>query len=245
MGEINGKWEPLSKDNKVFVTREHSFSTDTILLANFAEPKRKEICADFGTGSGVIPLIWEIKYHPKKIYAIEIQEQAVEQTKLSVKENNFEDNIEVIHADVRNIEDIITHQSCDLVSCNPPYKAQGTGLKNPDEQKRIARHEENLSAEELSESAAYALRFGGRLCVCQRPERLTDYMNILRENHLEPKRLRLVQQRVDSAPKLFLLEARKGGASGLVVEPALIIEDKNGYTEEMLEIYGEYRNGRD
>ena len=76
----------------------------------------------------------------------------------------------------------------------------------------------------------------------QRPERLCSVMEACRQGNLEPKRLRLVQQRVEKAPKLFLLEARKGARpGGLVVEPTLIIEDgQGGYSQEMREIYGDY-----
>ena len=63
-----------------------------------------------------------------------------------------------------------------------------------------------------------------------------------REYGLEPKRLRLVQQRPEKAPFLFLLEARRGGKPGLTVEPTLFIEgEQEGLSREMAAIYGEYR----
>ena len=61
---------------------------------------------------------------------------------------------------------------------------------------------------------------------------------------LEPKRLRLVQHRVQKAPSLFLLEARRGGKTGLTVEPVLLLEEETGAcTAEMKAIYGEYGEG--
>ena len=69
-------------------------------------------------------------------------------------------------------------------------------------------------------------------------------MNVFRSYGLEPKRLRLVQQRINTAPSLFLLEVRRGGKPGLSVLPTLIIEDENGgFSAEMLEIYGNYKFG--
>lgn len=50
--------------------------------------------------------------------------------------------------------------------------------------------------------------------MCQRPERLGDVMESMRKFDIEPKTLRLVQQRVSKAPKLFLLEGRRGGKRG-------------------------------
>lgn len=230
------RWERLSERYGVYTTSEHGFTTDTLLLADFSMPRAGESCADFGTGSGTIPLLWADRAKPRKIFAVEIQQAAYEQAKQSIEKNGAE--IELILGDVR--ERLFPHQSLDMIACNPPYKADGAGLKNPDESKRIARHEDTLTLSELAEAASFALKSGGRLCLCQRPERLTDAMCIMRENRLEPKRLRLVQQRETAKPSLFLLECRRDGKSGMTVEPALIIEDEAGYTQEMKRIYGEY-----
>ena len=74
-----GKWEPLSPEISVLTTAEHTFNTDTILLASFAAPKSRELCADFGTGCGTIPLWWAARSRPARIWAVELQEQAAGQ----------------------------------------------------------------------------------------------------------------------------------------------------------------------
>lgn len=63
-----GKWEPLSPEISVLTTAEHTFNTDTILLASFAAPKSRELCADFGTGCGTIPLWWAARSRPARIW---------------------------------------------------------------------------------------------------------------------------------------------------------------------------------
>ncbi|WP_099205029.1 tRNA1(Val) (adenine(37)-N6)-methyltransferase [Scatolibacter rhodanostii] len=233
-------WEPISSEHYILVTPEHHFTTDTILLAHFSAPKAKDICADFGSGCGMIPLLWQIRVCPSQIHAVEIQQNAVEQLQASAKRNGFP-QLAIHHADLRNIRSLFTPESLDLISCNPPYKAIGAGLQNEDSSRKTARHEDSLSLDELAKSVRFALKFSGRFCICQRPERLTDAMNIFRQHGLEPKRLRLVQQRNNSKPSLFLLECKKGGKSGLIIEPTLLIEDENGYTAEMLAIYGDYK----
>ena len=220
----NLHWEPLAPACRVLVSREHTFNTDTILLAHFAAPKHKERCIDLGTGCGTISLLWQ----------------------RSVSENGYEENIEVIRGDIREIKKIIPHPTLDLAACNPPYKAVGAGLRNPDERMENARHECTCTLEDVAKAGRDVLRFGGRFCLCQRPERLADAMNVFRSYGLEPKRLRLVQQRINTAPSLFLLEVRRGGKPGLSVLPTLIIEDENGgFSAEMLEIYGNYKFGHE
>lgn len=239
-------WEPLSKNCRVLVSREHRFNTDTILLAHFAAPRRRERCADLGTGCGTIPLLWHIRYAPREITGVELGEQAAEQAALSVRENGFESEVSIRRGDIREIRKIFPEPELDLVACNPPYKAVGAGLRNADARMENARHECTCTLEDVAAAAKAVLRFGGRLCICQRPERLTDAMCIFREYGLEPKKLRLVQQRQGSAPSLFLLEARRGGKSGLQILPTLFIEDETGgFSAEMLEIYGDYKTNHE
>lgn len=237
---MNEKWEPISKNCKILVTEEHHFSTDTILLADFAKPRKKDVCADFGSGCGTIAFLWKIRNLPKKIYAVEIQENAVSQIYKSVEENKFSD-LDIVYGDIKDIKNLFPAECLDMVACNPPYKAIGTGIQNEDSSKKTARHEEFLSMENLAKSAKYVIKFGGRLCICQRPERLTDAIAIFRANNLEPKILRFVQQRNNSAPSLFLLECRKGGKNALTVMPTLYIEEEGAFSSEMIEIYGDYK----
>ena len=235
--------EPLSRDCSVIVSGDHRFSTDTILLAAFSAPRVGESCADFGTGCGTIPLIWCGKAKPKEVYAIELQEDACDMARRSVELNHLTDVIHIVNCDIKDLRGngADMPHPLDLIACNPPYKADGAGLKNSREGLRIARHEVACSFEDITKSAAALLHWGGRFCCCLRPERLCDAMFALRAAGIEPKRLRFVQQRLNKAPSLFLLQANRGGNPGMVVEPVLFIEDTDGgYSEEMKQIYGDY-----
>ena len=77
--------------------------------------------------------------------------------------------------------------------------------------------------------------------MCNRPDRLFDTMDAMIRSGIEPKRLRMVQQRTDTKPWLFLIEGKKGAKPGLIIEPVLIVENEKGeYTPEMKYIYGEF-----
>ena len=77
-------------------------------------------------------------------------------------------------------------------------------------------------------AAARALRWGGRLYLVHKPERLADLMVFLRAARLEPKRLRFVRHSAASAVSLVLLEARLGGKPGLQIEPELVLYGPDG-----------------
>ena len=90
--------------------------------------------------------------------------------------------------------------------------------------------------------AAFGLLFGGRLCMCNRPERLSDTIFAMKNNGIEPKRLRLVTKTPYTRPWLFLIEGRKGGKPFMNVDPLLIMYGEDGeLSKEVTDIYGEYK----
>lgn len=236
-------WEPLSGGSRVLVSREHTFGTDAVLLADFSAPRPGEYWADLGTGCGIIPLWWRVRTRAGRITGVELQEKAAAQARCSVEENGFGDRVEILQGDARELGNLILAGSLDGIACNPPYTAPGTGPACPDAARRTARQGDSFTLEDLAAVARQALRFGGRLCVCLRPQRLGEAIEVFHSHQLEPKRLRLCQQRVGKAPFLFLLECRRGGKPGMTVEPVLLLEGEDGSPSPELEaIYGDYRD---
>lgn len=236
-------FEPLGSGIRVIVSEENHFSTDTILLADFSAPKKHERVAELGAGCGAVSLIWCKDTPPVHITSVEIQQSGADMLCRSVEYNNLSDRITVLNADLRNLDGLVRYGSFDMVAMNPPYKIGGGGIVNPNASKQIARHETECTLDDITQTAAKLLRFGGRFCICQRPERLTDVLMSMRASGIEPKRLRMVQQRQSKAPKLFLAEGRRGGnTGGLVVMPTLFIEgERSGLSQEMIDIYGDYK----
>jgi len=236
-------FEPLGNGIEVIVSPTHHFTTDTILLADFANPKKNAKCVDLGSGCGTIPLLWSRFNKNLKITAVEIQSDAADMIRRSVKHNGLEESFNVLCEDLRELKGKIPFGYFDVVSCNPPYKIAGGGVTNPEEGKLLARHEASCTMEDVVKTASKLLQFSGSFSMCQRPERLTDALTLFRKYDLEPKELRLVQGKADKKPKLFLLKGKKGGKEGyLEVLPTLIIENQDGsFTEEMNEIYGCYQ----
>ncbi len=237
--------EPLGAGVQIIVSDEHKFWTDTVLLAAFASPKKHEKACELGSGCGAIPLIWSRGDGPRTTDAVEIQENACSMLSRSIEMNSLTDRLKVINSDLRCLKGIMTYGSYDLVVCNPPYKAKGAGIESSDPSQLTARFETECTLDDITSAAAELLKYSGRLCMCQRPERLSDVISSMRSSGIEPKRLRFVQQRPSKAPKLFLIEGKRGGRpGGLVAEPVLFIENASGgFSEEMLEIYGEYKEG--
>lgn len=238
----NKKYEQLSDEIFVCVSKEHRFGTDAFLLANFTSPRHRDRVCDLGTGCGIIPFVLEKKFSPKSVIGIDIQPQAIIQFQEGVKKSNLEGKITCVLGDLKEINQLLEKEQgqLDVVTCNPPYKTEGTGLLNQTQSHSIARHELFCTIEDVCEAAAFLLKFGGRFCLCQRPQRLLDCMNAMRGAGIEPKRLQFVGKNKDSAPFLFLLEGKKGGKPHLKVEANLFMykEGTQELSEEIKQVYG-------
>lgn len=233
---INYEFEKLSEKISVCVSQEHGFGTDAFLLADFCQHKQKDIACDLGTGCGIIPLILQRNAPPKLTYAVDIQKQAIEQLEISLEKNNI-NSIVPICADLKTLWDDAPLGTLSLVTCNPPYKAANAGIESSLDAHKIARHEILCNIDDVCHTASKLLKFGGRLCICNRPERLSDVIFAMKNNGIEPKRLRFVSKNENTAPWLFLIEGKKGSKPFMQVLPQMYVWNKNGYSAEMERIY--------
>ena len=233
----NPSFEKLTDSIEICVTAEHRFGTDAFLLADFTNPRQKDLVCDLGTGCGIIPFLMSRHLPPKKIYAVDIQEQAIEQLKMSINRSNL-NNIEPICADLKELWQDAPLSAFDVVTCNPPYKAADCGIQSEMTAQKIARHEILCNINDVCKAGARLLKFGGKLCICNRPERLCDVIMAMKANGIEPKEIRFVSKTPSDAPWLFLIEGRKGGKPFLKIQPQLYIKGENGFSDELMKIYG-------
>lgn len=224
------------------VSPAHTFGTDAVLLAHFASPKKNTVACDLGTGCGIIPMRWCADGLCRRADGVEIQETGYNQLVRSIAANGLREKLFAHLADLKRLDTVLPPNSYDLVTMNPPYKAENTGILSAETYGQIARHETACTLADAAGAAARLLKYGGRFCLCIRPERLFEAMQAMADVKLEPKKLRLVSKNLHSAPWLCLLEGRKGGKHGMQVQSGLYIYDENGnLSDEMRRIYGAYK----
>lgn len=208
---------------------------DSVLLADFAAPRRFSRVLDLGCGTGALALSL---YRPDlKITGLDIQPDAVELFRQSIARNGVE--IEAVVGDLRQIRACFRHGSFDYAVCNPPYFAAGSGREAAGEARAAARSDGQATIEEVAEALSFVLHDGGKCALVFRPERLWALLNALQRMRLTPKRLRFVHQSADKRPSAVLVECRKGSGEGLAVEPPFLCRDADGgYSAEYRRIYG-------
>ena len=213
------------------------FGIDAVLLAHFATVKPGVRAVDLGTGTGAIAFLLTVR-GAGSVNALELNPRVADMAGRSCRLNMLEEKVRVIEADYRELKGVLPAGESQLVVVNPPYRPLGQGFLN--ERRTVARacHELTATLEDVAKAAAYLLGDRGRIAMVHRADRLCEVMLALNSFGLEPKRLRFVQSRRDTAPKLLLIEGVRSGKPGIAVEPPLIIYDAVGvYSEEIQSYY--------
>lgn len=232
------KIESLGNGVFAVLSEIHTFGTDAFLLYDFANIRHRETACDLCSGCGIIPLLMLRDKQNKPVTAIEIQEDACGLMKRAVEMSSLDGRLNIVNRDLKQIRNEFAAGSFDLITVNPPYFPVGSGYDCEDEPHRLIRSEVGCTLEDIVRQAAWLLRSGGRMCMCHRPERLTDIICSMRENKVEPKRLRFVAKNEKSAPWLVLIEGKKDAKPSLLTEKTLYMNDE----KELERIYGGYAN---
>ena len=227
--EVNDKLSLIQKPDGL------TFGTDALLLAGYIFGKYG-VGIELGGGSGIISMLLLTRDKIKNATAYEVQEEYCDLIKRNAEYNSLSDRLSAIHKDIRELS---STESADIVFTNPPYMKKDGGLNNENDAKSIARHEINGDIKDFCHAAKRLLKFGGSFYAVYRPDRLTDLIVAMREATLEPKRVTFVHADTSSESSMVLIEAKKGGKSGMMLTPPLIIynsRDHREYSEEMKEI---------
>ena len=212
-----------------------SFSLDSVLLPHFVTlNKNINKILDIGCGNAPIPLILSTKTK-SKIIGVEIQKEVYDMALESVKINNLENQIKIVNADINDYSKEIETDSFDVVTCNPPFfKYKDTSNINKNDYKTIARHEVKLNLNNIFSIAKKLLKNNGVIAIVHRPDRLIDIITEMKNNNIEPKKIRLVYPKKNSDANILLIEGSKNGKPGMKILPPLYSHLDNGeYTDEV------------
>ncbi|MCQ2979376.1 MAG: tRNA1(Val) (adenine(37)-N6)-methyltransferase [Clostridia bacterium] len=220
------------------------FGIDSVLLAHFAKHKKTDKVIDLGCGTGVIPILMEARYEGKDYTGIDIIPESVDMAQRSVALNNLENKISIEHCDLKTYYKKAT-KKFDVVTTNPPYmivssnsKNEKIVSKNKNQNLEIARHEIYATINDVCKAANRLLKTKGKFFIVYKPDRLVSLISAMRENKIEPKRIRFVQSYKDSEASIVLVEGVKDANESCIIEkPLVIYEKENKYTKEVLDIY--------
>ncbi len=214
------------------------FGMDAVLLSDFVRAEAQATVADFGTGTGILPLLMWGRGKGQRFEAFEIQREMADMARRSVALNGLSARIRVHEASVEEAPSLLSPGSVDVIVCNPPYGMPGATLHNPGLSKDLARHQDPRGLKPWFTAAYRLLRGRGRMALIYPAPMMLSLMNDLSRAALIPKRFRLIYPRVDKPANLVLVEAVKDARPTLQPEPPLIVYEQDGtMTPELRKIY--------
>ena len=213
----------------------YRFSIDAVILAHqvaFRQGDRRVV--DFGTGSGILPLLLAYRHAVLSICGIEIQPTLARLARENVQANRLADRVQIIEADLQTIHPQRLGYEADVIVSNPPYRKACSGRINPNRERALARHEIALTLEGLVRAARRVLKTGGYFWTIYPVPRLPELIGTMQRFNIEPKFMRMVHARQNSEAKMVVMAGVKAAAAGFAVgSPLVIYRDKKHYTEEV------------
>ena len=203
--------------------------TDGVLLGAWADVGSTTKALDVGTGSGLIALMLAQRNTELDIDAIDIDMDAVIQSRDNFIKSPFAGRLRSIHT---SLQDFNPDQpgKYDLIVSNPPYFSRS--LKNADSKKSLARHTDGLPLETLLAKSSALLTDKGHISIIYPFESeglITDYAQ---QWELYPKRVTEVLPTPSSSPRRLLIELARA-KTDIVDRKQLIIENaRHEYSDE-------------
>ena len=208
-------------------------STDSMVLAHFVSLPRNATVLDLGAGAGTLGLLLCDKDPNCRVTGLEITPEAHEAALGNIARNDLAGRLTSICSDVRRVPSEFAPGSFHCCISNPPYFSGGPASQATP----LARREDCCTPEDLMRSAAWALHYGGDFYLVHKPERLAQLIACAAPHKLEAKRLTLIRHKDGGPITLILLQFRKGGKPGLIMEEHSLFDSQGNHTDYYREVY--------
>jgi tRNA1Val (adenine37-N6)-methyltransferase len=188
---------------------------------------------DIGTGTGIIALMLAQKSLAEQIDALEIDEDAYEQSVDNFENSPWSDRLFCFHA---GLDEFVEEpeDEYDLIVSNPPFYPED--YKSNDEKRDLARFQDAMPFEDLIEAAALLLSENGIFCVIIPFKEEAFFLNLAKEYELYPLKITRVQGTPTTEIKRSLL-AFDRNQNNIIETDTLIIETaRHIYTPEYIEL---------
>lgn len=203
-------------------TRLYRFTSDSVLLSKFARVRDGDVVADFCAGSGIVAFhLYALRKNERKRLSFtlfEMQQPLCALAEKTARLNGF-DNFTVENVKLQEIPETY-REKFSLIVCNPPYERGG--LENESYEKAVCRKEITLNLQEIALAAKKCLKYGGRIAMVHRADRLAEVCYTLKSCGIEVKRLAFVAGKEHAKPYLILVEGVKGGKPAVELLPTVI-----------------------
>ncbi len=201
----------------------HKVGTDGVLLGAWVGTGGAKRILEIGTGSGVIALMLAQRtVDDVRIDAVEIGKDDAEQARENVAASLWKHRIMVHHTAIQRFEG---SKPYDLIVTNPPFFSNS--LLPPDTRRRLARHTDELSFDELLSATATHLATGGRLALILPVDEAERFKKLASNYRLSCVRECAFRTRPGRAIERLLMEFSP--SNGMAEREELMLYDEQGH----------------
>ncbi len=206
--------------------------TDGCLLGAWANIENTTSILDIGTGSGVIALMLAQRSNAT-IDAVEIDNDAYQQALKNISESPWKNRTNVIHSSIQEYVKSCTKKYDLIVSC-PPYFLNS--LKAPDKKRRLARHTDSLSFEELISGALRLLKPEGKFCTIIPFDSFKLFSDIALIEGFHTVKITEAEPKAEATPVRVLLEMQREKMPCIKNKIPILDKEGKNYTSEYIEL---------
>jgi tRNA1Val (adenine37-N6)-methyltransferase len=211
--------------------------TDGVLLGAWAEINNEVFSIlDIGAGTGLIALMLAQKCNAEVIDAIELNDEAYEQTVENFEQSDWGDRLFCYHASLQEFADEI-EDKYDLIVSNPPFYT--STYKELSEERAMARHTESLSYTELLEGTSKLLSEQGSCAFIIPFQEEENFISIAKENMLFPTRITRVKG-TETAPLKRSLLQFSFSKTEIEINELIIEIERHQYTKEYINLVQDF-----
>ncbi len=204
---------------------------DSMILGSWVEVSNRKRILDLGAGTGVLSLMMAQRTNAH-ITAIELDEQACLDAELNFQSAPWPDRLELIQGDAVNYASSYTDALFDAIITNPPYFERS--LKSTVAHRNLARHNDQLSNEQLLFCASKLLLPNGRLQLILPTERADRFLSEAAKQNWQLLRILNIQPKTHKPVNRRVMELSR--VPGKFQEDSLVVYQGHYYSEEYIRL---------
>ncbi|HEY4618716.1 MAG TPA: methyltransferase [Flavobacterium sp.] len=208
--------------------------TDGVLLGAWTPIENNPFSIlDIGTGTGIIALMLAQRSHAEQIDALEIDEEAYEQSVDNFESSPWGDRLFCFHA---GLDEFVEEpeDEYDLIVSNPPFYSED--YKTECKQRDTARFQDVMPFEDLIEAAALLLSESGIFAVIIPFKEEEKFLALAKECELFPLKITRVKGTPTTEIKRSLLAFSRQENPDLILNELIIETARHQYTTEYIEL---------
>ncbi len=221
----------LDKKVKIFQpVNGYRASTDAVFLSSLLDSEKvkpDDMILDVGSGTGAISLCLAERLKDKNINitGIDIQEELVELSNFSARENNFSEFLHYEFIDIREKVYSLPAGSFSFVISNPPYSDHDMPSPNPG--KKLAHNHQNFDLTGWISFCLKMLKPQGYLLLINRAEAINEILAALKNKAGDVQILPMYSKYGQAAKRIAII-AKKGAKGITKILPPFYTHNENG-----------------